>query len=149
MENPPLAAMISAWSRETSLPASRRSLVSRRPIPNASFAIGTIRRPSASVTSRRASGMDRGEVYQNVEAEHLELVPEDQGRQGQDQEKHDRHEAAPPRPDLDRLPHRIRRGGSAAVADDGLVGDFSAALSADHRTDHIATAARRVTRDAA
>src|SRR6185436_3632683 len=57
MRKPPLSVTISAWSRETSLPASRRSLVSRRPIPNASLTIGTMRRPSASVTSRRASGI--------------------------------------------------------------------------------------------
>src|SRR6187397_1640851 len=63
---PPAAETISAWSRETSLPASRRSLVSRRPMPNASLAIGTIRRPSASVTSRRASGMS-SRILSNAE----------------------------------------------------------------------------------
>src|SRR6478672_11399417 len=57
MTNCLLSDAISAWSRETSLPANRRSFVSRRPIPKSAFEIGTIRRPRASVTSRRASGI--------------------------------------------------------------------------------------------
>ena len=48
---------ISAWSRDTSDPARRRSFVSRRPMENRPLSSGTMRRPRASVTSRRASGM--------------------------------------------------------------------------------------------
>src|SRR5436190_8918694 len=102
-------------------------------MPNASFPIGTIRRPSASVTSRRASGMERRKVYQNVDAEHVELVAEEERRQGQHDEDDDGDHGPPPPADLDRFPDGIRCRGPAAVADDGLLGDFSAAVPADHR----------------
>src|SRR6478752_9297998 len=45
--------MISAWTRETSAPASRKSVSLRRPIEKTGLSIGTMRRPSASVTTRR------------------------------------------------------------------------------------------------
>src|SRR3954447_418252 len=64
MTNALSPAAISAWSRETSLPARRRSFVSRRPISNRPLEMGTIRRPRASVTSRRASGTEG--VYYRV-----------------------------------------------------------------------------------
>src|SRR3954454_9747083 len=101
-------------------------------MPKASFAIGTMRRPSASVTSRRASGMDRPEVYQNrrpvrgqddLDTEDVVLVAEEQRRQ-QGQDQHDQWDdpaAAPP--DFHRLAHRIGSPGAAAITDDGLVGD--------------------------
>src|SRR2546428_6234535 len=49
--------MISAWSRETSLLTTRRSLSVRRPIAKTGFSTRTTRRPRVSVTSSRASGM--------------------------------------------------------------------------------------------
>src|SRR3954452_18383097 len=64
MTNALSPAAISAWSRDTSLPARRRSFVSRRPISNRPLEMGTIRRPRASVTSRRASGTEG--VYYRV-----------------------------------------------------------------------------------
>src|SRR5580765_216770 len=52
---------ISAWSRDTSLLTTRRSLSVRRPIVKTAFSRRTIRRPSVSVTSSRALGTsDRG-----------------------------------------------------------------------------------------
>src|SRR6267378_4405096 len=47
--------MISAWSRETSLLTTRRSLSVRRPIAKTGFSTRTTRRPRVSVTSSRAS----------------------------------------------------------------------------------------------
>ena len=44
---------ISACSREMSAPGRRRSVSLRRPIENTALSIGTMRRPSASVTIRR------------------------------------------------------------------------------------------------
>ena len=51
--NPSPCLTISAWSRDTSAPARRRSLSLRRPIENTGLSIGTIRRPSVSVIINR------------------------------------------------------------------------------------------------
>src|SRR4051812_27752657 len=56
MTHEPFSNEISAWTREMSAPASRRSVSLRRPIVNSGLSIGTMRRPSASVTTRRGAG---------------------------------------------------------------------------------------------
>src|SRR3954447_26890767 len=114
-------------------------------MPNRSLAIGTSRRPRASVTSRRASGMDRGEVYQNnhgvyrpggdVQPDQVVVSRREQphGNRGEDREHYQQqHQGGPAPPDLDRPAHRVGGGGTAAVADDSLVGDFGSAVSTGH-----------------
>src|SRR5262245_61739020 len=56
MTHEPFSSEISAWTREMSAPGSRGSVSLRRPIMNSGLSIGTMRRPSASVTTRRGAG---------------------------------------------------------------------------------------------
>src|SRR3954464_7711800 len=99
-------------------------------MPKASLAIGTMRRPSASVTSSRASGMSGGEVYQNargerrvvderqVQAEEMVVAREEQCHE-RDDDDDDEHQ--PQRralaPNLRRLTQRLPGAGPAPVAD--------------------------------
>src|SRR3989442_12620388 len=48
---------ISAWTREMSAPGSRRSVSLRRPMVKSGLSIGTMRRPSASVTTSRGAAI--------------------------------------------------------------------------------------------
>src|SRR3954464_15931179 len=72
-------------------------------MPNASLAIGTMGRPSASVTSSRASGMSGGEVYQNARRERVVVdkrqvqpnawvVAREEQRHERDDDKDDEHQ---------------------------------------------------------
>src|SRR5262245_66621098 len=56
MTHEPFSSEISAWTREMSAPGNRRSGSLRRPMVNSGLSIGTMRRPSASVTTRRGAG---------------------------------------------------------------------------------------------
>src|SRR5262249_2871686 len=52
----PLSRMISACTREMSAPGRRRSVSLLRPIVKSGLSMATMRRPSASVTTRRGAG---------------------------------------------------------------------------------------------
>jgi len=56
MVHDPFSTVISAWTREMSAPGSRRSVSLRRPIVNSARSMLTMRRPSASVITRRGAG---------------------------------------------------------------------------------------------
>src|SRR5262245_45762725 len=113
-------------------------------MPKASFPIGTMRRPSASVTSRRASGMDGGEVYQNghgiqvhgiLQSEDVVLASEQERQQDGGDDDDQRQDGRTPAADLHRFPRRFRGRRPAPVTDDRLVGDFSATVATDHAAD--------------
>src|SRR4029079_13340567 len=67
----PFSILISAWTREMSAPGSRRSVSLRRPMVNKALSMFTMRRPSASVTTRRGagtSGIEDGIISRNLTA---------------------------------------------------------------------------------
>src|SRR3954468_4832495 len=99
-------------------------------MPNASLAIGTMRRPSASVTSSRASGMSGGEVYQNarrergvVDERHVQAQQMGVAREEQRHERDDDKDDEPQphgralTPNLRGLAQRLPGAGSAPIAD--------------------------------
>src|SRR5882672_7001117 len=110
MTQVPFCRVISAWTREMSAPGSRRSVSLRRPIMNNGLSIGTIRRPRASVTTRRGAG-----ISAMREARALYIC------------RREKHETAEDRPFTGHA--RLVDSADARVRRDARLGHFAAAAA--------------------